>query len=152
MFITDYMKKRAKRDAVRENKLDRILLEGATLAQEMASDNPSATIGVLAEGFPEWKPDTAYNIGQLFVYEGAAGFARIELTSSTVYPPFSTGTEALYGVRPIPDEDGVYPYTYNMAASLGMRVRDGNKVYVCIQPIDPMLYPPSAIPAHFEEE
>ena len=80
------------------------------------------------------------------------GFARQAFTSSSVYPPFSTGTEALYGVRPAPDEDGVYPYVYNMAVTVGMRVRDNDIVYRCIQAANPLLYAPSAVPALFQQE
>ena len=50
--------------------------------------------------------------------------------------------EAIYGVRPIPDDDGVYPYVYNMAAVAGMRVRENGETYVCTRDIDPLLYPP----------
>lgn len=60
--------------------------------------------------------------------------------------------EAIYGVRPAPDDNGVYPYVYNMAASVGMRVREGDNVYVCIQPADPLLYPPSQVAALFTLE
>ena len=56
-------------------------------------------------------------------------------------------------MRPKPDLDGVYPYEYNMAASVGMRVRDTDgTVYLCYQPIDPLLYPPSQAAAHFKKE
>ena len=51
-----------------------------------------------------------------------------------------------------PDADGVYPYVYNMAATVGMRVREGDAVYVCKQAIDPMLWPPSQVAAHFDLE
>ena len=66
--------------------------------------------------------------------------------------PGSVGMEAIYGVRPVPDDAGVFPYTYNMAASVGMRVREGDAVYVCKQAIDPLLYPPSQVAAHFDKE
>ena len=60
--------------------------------------------------------------------------------------------EAIYGVRPIPDDDGVYPYVYNMAANANMRVREGADIYVCTRAIDPLLYPPSQVAAHFSKE
>ena len=66
--------------------------------------------------------------------------------------PGSTGMEAIYGVRPIPDDDGVYPYVYNMAANANMRVREGTDIYVCMRAIDPLLYPPSQVAAHFTKE
>ena len=81
------------------------------------------------------------------------GFSRQEgLTAQAEYPPFSAGTEALYGVRPAPDGDGAYPYVYNMAVAAGMRVKDGGKTYVCIQAANPLLYAPGDVPALFREE
>lgn len=113
---------------------------------------PAATAGVLVDGFDTWEPDRAYALNEPFSYQGSVGFARQALTSSAVYPPFSAGTEALYGVRPAPDEDGVYPYVYNMAVSVGMRVRDGGKTYLCVQAANPLLYAPGSVPALFQEE
>lgn len=128
-----------------------ILAEGARMAQASGAE-PAATVGVLVDGFPAWEPDKAYKLNEIFVYDGKVGFARQAFTSSSVYPPFSTGTEALYGVRPAPDEDGVYPYVYNMAVTVGMRVRDNDIVYRCIQAANPLLYAPSAVPALFQQE
>lgn len=39
-----------------------------------------------------------------------------------------------------------------MAAEIGTRVREGENIYVCYQAIDPMLEPPSKLPAHFNKE
>lgn len=128
-----------------------VLAEGVRLVTESGAE-PAATAGVLVDGFPAWEPDKAYALNEVFAYDGKVGFARQALTSSSVYPPFSTGTEALYGVRPAPDEDGVYPYVYNMAVTVGMRVRDNDIVYRCIQAANPLLYAPSAVPALFEQE
>lgn len=125
-----------------------ILAEGARMAQASGAE-PAATVGVLADGFPAWEPDKAYKLNEIFVYDGKVGFARQAFTSSSVYPPFSTGTEALYGVRPAPDEDGIYPYVYNMAVSVGMRVSNNGKTYKCIQAANPLLYPPETVPALF---
>ena len=71
-------------------------------------------------------------------------------TEPFVYPPFSTGTESLYGVRPQAGLDGVFGYEYNMAAAAGMLVREGETVYECTRDIDPMLWPPSQLPGHFK--
>ena len=125
-----------------------ILAEGARMAQASGAE-PAATVGVLVDGFPAWEPDKAYKLNEIFVYDGKVGFARQAFTSSSVYPPFSTGTEALYGVRPAPDEDGVYPYVYNMAVSVGMKVRSNEKVYKCIQAANPLLYAPEDAPSLF---
>ena len=115
---------------------------------------PSETVGILIDGIPAWVPGKTYEkANTLFTYNGAVGFTRQpNLTAQEIYPPFSVGTEALYGARPAPDADGIYPYTYNMAAREGMRVREGNEVYECYQRIDVMLYPPSQLAAHFRKE
>lgn len=125
-----------------------ILAEGARMAQASGAE-PAATVGVLVDGFPAWEPDKAYKLNEIFVYDGKVGFARQAFTSSSVYPPFSTGTEALYGVRPAPDEDGIYPYVYNMAVSVGMRVSNNGKTYKCIQAANPLLYAPEDAPSLF---
>ena len=134
-----------------KRKNDSILTEAVDAAQA-SSDVPSATVGVLFDGIASWEPGKTYEkMYTLFTYDGKVGFTRQpNLTALDVYPPFSVGTEALYGVRPAPDDEGVYPYVYNMAAKVGMRVREGDVVYKCYQAIDPVLYPPSQIPAHFE--
>ena len=125
-----------------------ILAEGARMVKEAGAE-PAATAGVLVEGFPAWEADKAYALNEIFSYNGMLGFARQALTSSSVYPPFSTGTESLYGVRPAPDEDGVYPYVYNMAVSVGMRVSNNGKTYECIHAANPLLYAPEDVPAIF---
>ena len=126
------------------NKLLRVTHEGAALAQA-STEEPPATVGVLAEGFQMWAPDREYKQYELFGHENKVGFARQALTSSAVYPPFSPGTEAQYGVRPIPDDLGIYPYEYNMAASEGMKVRDAEGiVWYCYNPVDPLLWPPAS--------
>lgn len=134
-----------------KRKNDSILAEAVDTAQA-SSAAPSATVGVLFDGIAPWEPGKTYEkMYTLFTYDGKVGFTRQpNLTALDVYPPFSTGTEALYGVRPAPDDEGIYPYVYNMAAKVGMRVREGDVVYKCYQAIDPVLYPPSQIPAHFE--
>ena len=74
------------------------------------------------------------------------------LTSLDIYPPFSVGTEALYGARPKPDADGIYPYVYNMGIYEGMLVRDDDGVlYRSItgtqeKPTE-LLYHPKDVPA-----
>ena len=128
-----------------------VLAEGVRMVRESGAE-PAATAGVLVDGFPAWEADKAYAQNEVFAYDGKVGFARQALTSSSVYPPFSTGTEALYGVRPAPDEDGVYSYVYNMAVTVGMRVRDNDIVYRCIQAANPLLYAPGDVPALFTRE
>ena len=65
----------------------------------------------------------------------------------------TAGTEALYGARPSPDTEGIYPYVYNMKVEVGMKVRsekDGN-VYIAIKPADLLLYDPANVPAIFSK-
>ena len=136
-----------------ERRIKTISAAGAQEAKTLAvatNSAPAAQIGVFSAGVAPWEAGKTYRQYDLFEYGGAIGYIKQpSLTAQEIYPPFSQGTEALYGARPAPDEDGVYSYIYNMAASVGMRVRDGGVVYECIQAIGDILYPPSAIPAHF---
>ena len=128
--------------------IDRMNTVGAEAMQSLNAE-PPVSAGVFTYG--EWQPDTQYEQYALFTYQGNAGFVRQAHTSLAVYPPFSVGTEALYGARPSPDSEGVYPYVYNMKVEVGMKVRsekDGN-VYTAIQPADPLLYDPADVPALF---
>lgn len=121
------------------------------------SNPPMADSGVFASGVEEWKPDTKYKLNDLFSYEGNMGYVKQPtLTSLGIYPPFSVGTEALYGARPKPDADGVYPYVYNMGIYEGMLVRDDDGVlYRSItgtqeKPTE-LLYHPKDVPALLEK-
>ena len=124
---------------------------------EATSNAPMADVGVFAGGVEEWKPDTKYKLNDLFSYEGNMGYVKQPtLTSLGVYPPFSVGTEALYGARPKPDADGVYPYVYNMGIYAGMLVRDDDGVlYRSItgtqeRPTE-LLYHPKYVPTLLEK-
>lgn len=136
-----------------ERRIKSISAAGAQEAKALAvatNAAPAAQIGVFSAGVEPWESGKTYKQYDLFTYLDAVGYVKQpSLTAQEIYPPFSVGTEALYGARPAPDDEGVYPYVYNMAASVGMKVREGSKVYECIQQINDMLYPPSAIPAHF---
>ena len=125
---------------------------GASMAAAVnaGTDAPPVDAGLF--DYAEWEPDTPFKLNQLFIYNGIVGFCRNAFVSSAVYPPFSPGAESLYGVRPRQLPDGTFPYVYNMKAEAGMRVRDSGKVYLCYNPIDPVLNPPSVLPAHFKEE
>ena len=132
------------------NKIDRMNTAGAEAMQNLNAE-PPVSAGVFTYG--EWQPDTQYEQYALFTYQGNAGFVRQAHTSLAVYPPFSTGTEALYGARPSPDVYGVYPYVYNMRSEIGMVVRsvkDGQK-YKAKQNADPLLYDPADVPALFDK-
>lgn len=136
-----------------ERRIKTISVAGAQEVKALAvatNTAPAAQIGVFFAGIEPWEAGKTYEQYDLFTYGDAVGYVKqLSLTASEIYPPFSVGTEALYGARPAPDEEGVYPYIYNMAASVGMKVREGDAVYECIQAIPDMLYPPSMLAAHF---
>ena len=135
-----------------DGKATRIEALAAAGAAQIAGQAPVATAGLFAPALPAWEPGTSYAQYAPFVHEGVMYFTRQAVTAMEHQPPGSAGMEAVYGVRPVPDADGIYPYTYNMAASAGMRVREGDAVYVCTREIDPLLYPPSHVAAHFDKE
>lgn len=114
---------------------------------------PKEDSGIFVKGVEVWEAGKTYAINDLFSYNGKMGFVRQAHTAQEAWLPFTPGTEALYGARPSPDADGVYPWAYNMAASVGMQVKDPDDglVYTCIQPIANMLYKPHEIQAHFEQ-
>ena len=133
----------------RKVQIDRMNAAGAEAMQALNSE-PPVSAGVFT--YDEWKANTPYKQYDLFTYQGVAGFIRQAHTSLAVYPPFSVGTESLYGARPSPDSEGIYPYVYNMKVEKGMKVRsekDGN-VYIAIQAADPLLYDPADAVSIFE--
>lgn len=153
------------RDAVKADNLtkENLTMANAGIMQVKAycsatSNPPMADSGVFASGVEEWKPDTEYKLNDLFSYEGNMGYVKQPtLTSLDIYPPFSAGTEALYGARPKPDADGVYPYVYNMGIFKNMRVHGNDgMVYKSISgtyenPTE-LLYPPEEAPSLFVKE
>lgn len=123
---------------------------GNAIAAEIKATGKTPSVDAGLFDYPEWKPNTEYKTGDLFTHNGSAGFVRQDHTSQAHWIPFTTGTESLYGARPRQNPDGVYPYIYNMKAEVGMKVEHEGVVYECIQAIDPVLYPPAVIPAHFK--
>ncbi len=129
--------------------------QGALLLMKPQNIIPP-TARLFSKEFPKWQPDKQYKQNELFVYNEVAGYVKQPfLTSQKLYPPFSVGTEALYGARPKPDENGIYPYVYNMGIYTGMLVRgnDGNvyrsKVGTYEMPQD-LLFEPKDVPAMLE--
>lgn len=115
------------------------------------------TAGLFEKSFPLQEADKEYKKNDLFSYNGCVGYVKQpSLTSQEIYPPFSTGTESLYGARPKPDTDGIYPYVYNMGIFEGMLVRDDDGVlYRSItgtyeKPTE-LLYHPKDVPAMMEK-
>lgn len=129
--------------------IDRMNEAGAEAMQSLKAD-PPVSAGVFTYG--EWQPDTWYEAFTLINHQGIAYFTRQAFTSSAVYPPGSPGTEALYGVRPSPDAEGVYPYVYNMKVETGMRVRSEKDgfIYIAINKADPLLDDPADAVSIFE--
>lgn len=116
-----------------------------------AGNEPTAYSGLFANTVDPWEVGKEYKVNDLFVYEGNMGFVKQAHTSAAHWIPFTVGMESIYGARPAPNADGTYPYVYNMAAEVGMKVVDPDDglVYECIQTIKDMLYKPHEIPAHF---
>ena len=135
----------------RDITIDRMNTPGAEAMQgAVLTAEPPVSVGVFT--YPEWQPDTWYELHTLLTHEGVSYFTRQAFKSSSVYPPGSIGTEALYGVRPAADSEGVYPYVYNMRVDVDMKVRsekDGN-VYTAIQPADPLTADPVDAVSIFE--
>ena len=133
----------------RKVQIDRMNAAGAEAMQSLKAD-PPVSAGVFTYG--EWQPDTWYEAFTLFNYEGIAYFTRQAFKSSAVYPPNALGVESLYGVRPSPDAEGVYPYVYNMKVETGMRVRSEKDgfIYIAINKADPLLDDPVDAVSIFE--
>lgn len=137
----------------RKVQIDRMNTAGAEAmhaAMQALNTEPPVSAGVFT--YPEWEADTWYELHTLLTYQGIAYFTRQAFKSSAVYPPNALGVESLYGVRPSPDADGVYPYVYNMKVEKDMRVRsekDGN-VYIAIQNADPLTADPVDAVSIFE--
>lgn len=94
-------------------------ISGKDSTQEMPID-----VGMFVDAIPEWKPDTDYKKNDLFVYNGCPGYVRQPSVHSLEHqPPFSVGMESVYGARPTPDRNGIYPYVYNMSVITGTLVR-----------------------------
>lgn len=127
-------------------------LSAAQETCQKLNEPPKSNVGIFVPGAARWEAGKAYKRFDLFEYRGAVGWVKQDHTSQETWLPFTTGTEALYGARPAPDEDSVYPYVYNMAAHKGMRVREDGVIYVCTQATDDLLYPPSQVPALFTAE
>lgn len=127
-----------------DGKDTRITALAAAGAAQIGKAEPVSEAGLFAAALEPWQAGTSYAKGAAFVHNGAVYFARQAVTAMEHQPPGSAGMEAIYGVRPIPDDDGVYPYVYNMKVEVGMKVqsaKNGN-VYIAIQPADPLLYDP----------
>lgn len=135
------------------NEQMKVISEAALIAAQEAcvttDASPKANVGLFIMGAEPWEPGKEYARFDMFSYNGSVGWVKQAHTAQETWPPFSVGSEALYGARPVPDEDGIYPYVYNMAVEVGMKVRDAGVVYECIQGTESLLYTPGQVPALF---
>lgn len=139
-------------DQRNQGKVQAISTAALATAKDMCSQAnvaPNANVGLFVAGAEDWEAGKAYERFDLFRYNGAVGWVKQAHTSQETWLPFSAGTEALYGARPVPDDSGVYPYVYNMKVEVGMKVYDDGVVYECIQGTDELLYKPAQVPALF---
>jgi len=138
--------------------INSLIRTGAQAINTNPGETPPPEAGMFASGLPEWKEGETYTLGQLFQYQGNAGYCKQpSLTAQEIYPPFSTGTESLYGARPRPDAEGIYPYVYNMGIYSGMRVRGNDgKIYRSKsgtqEKLTELLYPPEEASSLFDLE
>lgn len=90
------------------------------------------------EMFPNWKPDTFYaTIGERLRHEGKLYKVRQPHTSSDLYAPGSTGSEALYAEVEKPGQgdtpDNPILYNNNMELIESKYYAQNGVVYVCIR-------------------
>lgn len=111
---------------------------------------PSAEIGKAYYGAEPWEAGKTYAMYDLFTHNGSMGWVKQAHTSQETWLPFAVGTESIYGARPVPNSAGVYPYVYNMAVEVGMKVKHEGVVYECIQGTDSLLYSPDQAAALFK--
>lgn len=136
-----------KKDAERLVNYVRSLEEQGALLLFKLQEIIPPTAGIFSKGFPPWESNKEYKKNNLFSYNGSVGYVKQAHRSQEIYPPFSKGTESLYGARPKPDSNGIYPYVYNMGIFKDMLVygTDGN-VYKSIvgtyENPSELLYPP----------
>ena len=133
----------------RKIQIDRMNSAGAEAMQSLNAE-PPVSAGVFT--YDEWKPNVKYKQYAMFQHNGNPYFAKQEHTSLEVYPPDIKGVESLYGARPSPDIGGIYPYIYNMAVELGMKVRSAkdSNIYECYaNATDTLVDDPVDVPAIF---
>lgn len=88
------------------------------------------------EMFPNWKPYTFYaTIGERLRHEGKLYKVRQPHTSSDLYAPGSTGSEALYAEVEKPGQgdtpDNPIPYNNNMELIESKYYSQNDVVYIC---------------------
>lgn len=91
----------------------------------------------LPEFFAIWKPDTEYPMGKRLRHEEKLYRVRQLHTSSALYPPGSTGSEALYEEVARPGQgdtpDDPIAYDNNMKLNEGKYYSQFDVVYYCFR-------------------
>lgn len=110
--------------------------EGETFTDEKALSLP--------EFYPFWKPDTEYEMGKRLRHEDKLYRVRQLHTSSALYPPGSTGSEALYAEVEKPGQgdtpDNPIPYNNNMELFEGKYYSQFDVVYHCFRSTGTAVY------------
>lgn len=118
------------------NLLDRARLVRDEMYKEGDSFSDSKALD-LPEFFAIWKPDTEYPMGKRLRHEDKLYRVRQLHTSSALYPPGSTGSEALYEEVARPGQgdtpDDPIPYNNNMELIEGKYYSQFDVVYHCIR-------------------
>lgn len=127
---------------------NRVLSAGAEMA--LCAEVLPATAGIFTECFERWQPDgEIQKKGDVLQYQGMTyqcinDIQRFENFS----PDIATNN---YNPYPKPDENGIFHYVYGMGVSVGMLVRENDKIYKAVQNMTKQINPPSALPAIFQE-
>ena len=90
-------------DILQQAQAIRASMDAAAGAAQIGKAEPVAEAGLFAAALEPWQAGTSYAKGAAFVHNGAVYFARQAVVSAKHQQPGSTGMEAIYGVRPIPD-------------------------------------------------
>lgn len=97
------------------------------------------------ELYDKWEADTKYTEDKLLVHEDRLYRVEQDLTSSSVYPPGSDGTLALY--RPIDPahagtQDDPIPWVFGMDCYEGKYYSYNDKIYLCNANMKPCTWAP----------
>ena len=118
-----------------------------TIRREMEAEAVSWTDAKaleLPEFYPLWKPDTEYEKGKRLRHEDKLYRVRQLHTSSALYPPGSTGSEALYAEVEKPGQgdtpDNPIPYNNNMELFEGKYYSQFDVVYHCFRSTGTAVY------------
>ncbi len=133
------------------NHIRNLKKQGAKLTESISSigEDVPPTAGIFAESWKEWTADgkTAKK-GSLWLYKGVGYQARTDIQKIENYSPDKATNN--YAARPIPNAEGIYPYTYNMDSKIGMLIEENGVIYECYaSPVTAMIWGPSQIPASF---